>query len=270
MGDPAEDPGPTPSAVLRVSALRDVLFPVEWYALALADHFWCQWRLRAFLAQCERIGLSRQERLQVLDVGGGSGVLRRQLEAESRWVVDVTDLCLPALEEAPEGRGRKLYYDVREEQAAFLGVYDLVVLFDVLEHIEDPRSFLRSLLRHLKPGGLLAVNVPALPFLMSAYDRAAGHLRRYTGASLRQELAGLDASVLEVSSWGLSLVPLLAVRKGFTPRGGEADQVIRFGFRPPGRLAHAALRALMRAETAWLPRCPLGTSLLLAARRNPL
>lgn len=270
MAETVPDTCPSSSSVLRVSPLRDVLFPEEWYALALADHFWCQWRLKAFQAQCRRIGISQQEPLRVLDVGGGSGVLRCQLEATSRWVVDVTDLCLKALEQVPAGRGRKLYYDVREERAPYIGAYDLVVLFDVLEHIEDTKAFLRPLLRHLKPGGILAINVPALPFLMSAYDRAAGHFRRYTEATLRRELSGPDSTVLDVSHWGLSLIPLLAIRKGLTPRGEDADRVIRFGFRPPGRTAHAVLKGLMRMETSLLPRSPTGTSLLLAARRTPL
>jgi len=50
----------------------------------------------------------------------------------------------------------------------------------------------------LRPGGWLFVNVPALPALASAYDRAVGHLRRYTPASLR---AALDQPPIVLPAW---------------------------------------------------------------------
>ena len=148
-----------------------------------------------------------------------------------------------------------------------VGAYDAVLFFDVLEHIDGPVSFLAVLRRHLRPGGHLLVNVPAMRSLFSGYDVAAGHLRRYDAASLRAEIeqAGLD--VRDVRYWGLTLVPLLLLRKALL-RGRSGPEVIREGFQPPAAWAHRVLLGLMHAETALVARPVVGTSLLAAARRR--
>jgi len=241
-------------------------FPGEWYELASADHFWLQWRLRAALRQIDAVGLPRGAPLRALDVGGGMGVLRAQLEEHTAWVIDITDLHPRAVSGARRGRGRNLRYDVTEHRPDMLGAYDVVVLFDVLEHVDGPVPFLESLFRHLKDGGHLLVNVPALRALFSGYDVAAGHLRRYDRRSLAAEARPAGFAVRDVRFWGLSLVPLLLLRK-LLLAGRSGPEVIRAGFRPPRPWVNAALRALMRAETAVMSRPPLGTSVLLAARK---
>jgi SAM-dependent methyltransferase len=147
-----------------------------------------------------------------------------------------------------------------------VGAYDVVLLFDVLEHVEGPVSFVAALGRHLRPGGHLLVNVPAVRALFSGYDVAAGHLRRYETPSLRADLERGGLEVRDVRYWGLSLVPLLFLRKALL-RGRAGPEVIREGFEPPGALAHSVLLGLMHVETALLTRPLLGTSLLAAARR---
>ncbi|MCG6928240.1 MAG: class I SAM-dependent methyltransferase [Acidobacteria bacterium] len=248
-----------------ISEVRDSAFPDEWYEMGESSHFWVHWRFAAARRMVERIGLRRTEPLRVLDVGGGAGVLRGQLEEATRWTVDLTDVNQTALESAKAGRGRTLYYDVLQEEPELVGRYDVVCLFDVIEHVEHPRELLAASLRHLRPRGHLLLNVPALQWLFSAYDRAQGHVRRYDRASLVAEVGPLPCDVLDVRYWGMSLVPLLALRRlvvGENPGPGT----LKRGFTPPGVLANGVLHALMATETTLLSRPPLGTSALLAAR----
>ena len=56
-----------------------------------------------------------------------------------------------------------------------LRAYDLLLLMDVIEHVEDDLEFIRVSLEHLKPGGIIAINVPAHMKLYSRYDEVAGH-----------------------------------------------------------------------------------------------
>jgi len=249
-----------------ISSVGDAAFPDEWYHISRADHFWFQWRFVAALRQAGSIGMPLTKPLKVLEIGCGSGVLREQFEGATRWTIDATDLYLPALKVAKAGRGRTLYYDVLEERPGFVGEYDAVILFDVLEHIADTQGFLRSVIRHLVPGGHLLINVPASMALHSAYDVAAGHLRRYSRPSLKAEFEQLEFDVLDVRYWGLSLVPLLLARRVWL-RKADAE-TIRAGFEPPGPRLHAWLRALMRAETRSLTRPFAGSSVLLAGRRR--
>lgn len=249
-----------------ISSVGDATFPDEWYHISRADHFWFQWRFTAALRQAESIGMPLMKPLKVLEIGCGSGVLREQFEAATRWTIDATDLYLPALRAAKPGRGRTLCYNVLEERPGFVGEYDAVILFDVLEHIEDTKGFLRSVIRHLVPGGHLLINVPASEALHSAYDVAAGHLRRYSRPSLRAEFSQLGFDVIDVRYWGLCLVPLLLARRVWL-REPDAE-TIRAGFEPPSPALHAGLRALMRAETRWLTRPFAGSSVLLAGRQR--
>ena len=58
--------------------------------------------------------------------------------------------------------------------------FDLVLVLDVLEHIDDPVAFIDTQLRPLTaPGTAVLVGVPAHPRLFSDHDRALGHFRRY-------------------------------------------------------------------------------------------
>jgi 2-polyprenyl-3-methyl-5-hydroxy-6-metoxy-1,4-benzoquinol methylase len=257
------------AAIEYVSPVQAVAFPDEWYGLTSPDHFWFQWRLQAALAQVRGAGIATGEPLRALEVGSGGGVLRDQLEAATRWTVDITDLNLPALQAARKGRGRHLYYDILEESPGFVGAYDVLIAFDVIEHLDRTGPFVRSLLRHVKAGGHVLINVPACPGLFSAYDVAVGHRRRYRPDSLAAEFAETEAEVLDVRYWGLMLVPLLLARKLVLSWRAPDAATIRTGFRPPGPLAHGLLRSLMALEAALgLRHPPVGTSLLLAARKR--
>src|SRR5215475_3171635 len=61
---------------------------------------------------------------------------------------------------------------------------DTAVYINVLEHIEDDETELKTIFNALAPGGRILIFVPALPFLMSSMDRGLGHFRRYTLAAL--------------------------------------------------------------------------------------
>lgn len=62
--------------------------------------------------------------------------------------------------------------------------FDTILYIDVLEHIDDDRRELADASSRLSPGGRIVVLSPAHPWLFSAFDKAVGHHRRYTIASL--------------------------------------------------------------------------------------
>ncbi len=250
-----------------------VVLPFEgahWYDLADEQHPWMRWRAAEALDVLRRCGVPLERSLRALDVGGGIGTARGQLEAATAWTVDLGELDATALRQSRPGRGRTLHYDVTERRAELAGAYDVIVLFDVLEHIEHTAPFIDALLWHLKAGGHLLINVPALPRAQSRYDEAAGHVRRYTRATLPAELPG-DMDVLELRYWGMGLLPALFARKAWLETAGrrlDREAVLRRGFAAPGPIGSGLLRALMAAERR-APGAPAGTSLLLCARHRP-
>jgi SAM-dependent methyltransferase len=236
-----------------------------WYEISSPDHFWFEWRVQVIREVFAAASIPMEQPLRVLDVGCGVGVLKQQLEGMSQWTVDGADLNLESLERAARGgRGTLYYYDIRSRHHQLVHSYDLVLICDVLEHLEDPRGFLRAAIWHLKPGGHLLVNVPARPRLLGAYDRAVGHLRRYTVASLLDELPeGLREE--EIRGWGVLLLPVLAVRSLVFRGEGERERTIRRGM-APGRIADRLLRLAMSAEMKLPLRCRFGSSIAYLGR----
>ncbi|MEZ5665910.1 MAG: methyltransferase domain-containing protein [Alphaproteobacteria bacterium] len=257
------------AGIERLSPARAVSFDDSWYAAVDPGHFWMQWRFRVLRQVLDRLG-ARPAR--VLDVGGGHGVLRAQLEAALPCAVDIADVNAAALAACVPGRGRTLLYDATERRADLLGAYDAVLLFDVIEHVERPAALLAAAAAHLRPAGLLLVNVPALPGLYSAFDAAIGHHRRYTRASLRAAIAEAlgPAEVPVLRYWGAAMLPALAARRlvlGRRPAdAADRARLVRQGVSAPNRFVEAALRLMMRAETACRAAPPLGTSAMAAVR----
>ncbi|MHC4607583.1 MAG: class I SAM-dependent methyltransferase [Planctomycetota bacterium] len=239
--------------------------PECWYDLSSTAHFWFVWRFQAFLGLLADLEFDTASGARVLDIGCGSGLLRDQLESRTAWSIDGVDLNGTALAMARAGRGRFRAYDILDEQEDLVEAYDVVLLFDVLEHIPDTGPFVRAAVRHLRPGGAMFVNVPAGKSFFSNYDRAAGPLRRYDPESLAREVAPFGMDVREVRYWGLLLTLTLVLRKAFVRGDISETEVIERGFVPPGRIANRALRLAGSLETSLVHRPRLGSSLLMAA-----
>jgi SAM-dependent methyltransferase len=135
---------------------------------------------------------------------------------------------------------------------------DLVVAYDVLEHIPDDDRAVQEICRALRPGATALVAVPADPQLWSAHDDAVGHVRRYTRSTLVPllERNGLDVGAVE--SWNVLLRPVAAWHRR-NSTGSDQERmapVLNFG-----------LRAVVATER-YLPVKSLpGVSLLVRARR---
>src|SRR6185295_9082658 len=143
----------------------------------------------------------------------------------------------PALAKVGPSRGRTLLYNIEDRLEGLKEKYDVVFLFDVLEHIQDPGRFLKAALWHLKPGGSIVINVPALQSLYSRYDQLIGHFLRYDAVSLRRLLES-DASGLEVVDmryWGLSLVPVAWLRKIVLWKTQTPQHAVAAGFETPAK-----------------------------------
>jgi 2-polyprenyl-3-methyl-5-hydroxy-6-metoxy-1,4-benzoquinol methylase len=250
------------SQIETLSQPQAVSMGDEWFEFANADHFWMQWRHRVLLRAIKCAGTPLR---RALDIGCGNGVARDTLEHDLGIPVDGCDLNPTALKMAKPGKGKLFIYNILDQEPSLLGSYDAVFLLDVLEHIDDDLGFLRAALRHLRPGGLVVVNVPASMLFFSDYDRVAGHLRRYTAASLTTLLRQSGAEGETIQRWGLSMVPLLLARKVML-RGATTAGAIRTGFVPPNEISRLLLQGMKNIETALPFSMPFGTSILAWSR----
>src|ERR1700742_2057474 len=195
-----------PTHVEILSPAAEIAFPDQWYEIMDERHFWMKWRTRAFLRQCRALSISTDTPSSVLEIGCGLGVLREMLETATKWTVDAMDLNAGALFHSAPGRGRTALYNIHDRAPELAAKYDAVILFDVIEHIDDPVSFMSSALYHLKPGGYVFINVPALQSLYSKFDAAVGHCRRYNKGTLEAELAKAGVFRVDDRYWGLTML----------------------------------------------------------------
>jgi len=255
--------------VEMISKPSDSKFESSWYEIATETHFWLHWRLGAMMTQLKDLQLPLEKQLRVLDIGCGCGVLRTQIENKTNWTVDGADVNIEALRQAESGRGKLMFYDVLEQRRSLMQVYDIAILYDVLEHIRDPKPFVSSVLGHIKSGGRILVNVPALHQFYSAYDRAMGHIRRYSKKRLWGEFNGFPVAIEDMRFWGFGLLPFLAVRTLLMQlKARSNNRIVELGFKPPNPLADKAFMAMMRIELMLMRKPALGTSLLMVGRKQ--
>jgi SAM-dependent methyltransferase len=117
----------------------------------------------------------------LLDAGAGDGWFARQLVARHR---ELSVTCFDP------GYGDDLYKRlppvdrVSYSASQPTGPFDVLVLLDVLEHVENDAELLDSLCETVRPGGHVLVSVPAWPKLFSRHDVALRHHRRYAPRDL--------------------------------------------------------------------------------------
>ena len=172
-------------------------------------HFWFRARNRAIAAVVESLVADLPDGYRVLEAGCGTGnVLRVLDQACRRGVVAGMDLHAEGLVFA---RGRTRRPLVRADMAAppFRPGFDLIGMFDVLEHLDDDRRALGDLHALLAPGGRLLLTVPAHPALWSYFDEESGHRRRYRAAELREKLAAAGYRVEYFTPYMAAILPLM-------------------------------------------------------------
>jgi SAM-dependent methyltransferase len=141
----------------------------------------------------------------------------------------------------------------------------VVMLTDVIEHLDDEEPCLRAARRLLAPGGALVVTVPACPFLWGPSDEVSQHKRRYMEDSLRAVIAPLF-SIERTTYFNTFLFG--AVAAGRLLERVLARPGIEGASAPPWPV-NSVLRSIFEAEAPLLPRVhlPIGVSLLCVARK---
>ncbi|MFL5560251.1 MAG: class I SAM-dependent methyltransferase [Gemmatimonadaceae bacterium] len=175
-----------------------------------------------------------------LDIGAGTGAFLRALgPGWSRCAVEGSETTRAILRQS----GITVFADLAEAAARSLHSFQLVTLFQVLEHIADFRTVLSRCRELIAPGGTLVITVPdcdamlAQPSLTGEHDMPPNHVGKWTARSLALalEAAGFEAthSVFEPSSW----------KQTTTHIYGR----VRTDGQKPGTLAAAAYRIRRRA-----------------------
>jgi 2-polyprenyl-3-methyl-5-hydroxy-6-metoxy-1,4-benzoquinol methylase len=201
-------------------------------------------------------------RLQICELGCGTGGNLAAV-ADRHDVVGVE--CSPhALEYARRRLGHRvrrgsLPHNIDLPPESF----DVVLLTDVLEHIEDDTRSARTALQLLRPGGIVVATVPAYQWLYSPRDAHHHHFRRYSKRRFRELWIDRGAEILLLSHYNTILFPAAAAARLASKWLPTCKQ--------PGDLAipptplNGFLARIMRSESNLLGRLPLPFGLSLVA-----
>jgi SAM-dependent methyltransferase len=219
-------------------------------------------RYRRWLAALARPYLGEHP----IEVGSGTGdyALEWARDVARFTVTEAEESRLATLDDRFAGHAvietRRLMLGADIGSPAPSGVHSAAVAFNVLEHIPDDVAALRAMADLVRPGGAVVLIVPAFPSAMSRFDRAIGHQRRYTRASLGGALreAGLAVQRLRyVNPVGLLAWYVMVKGLDRTPSNGPALRVY-------DRVVVPIARALDRVPV------PFGQSVFAVARRPEL
>jgi 2-polyprenyl-3-methyl-5-hydroxy-6-metoxy-1,4-benzoquinol methylase len=139
------------------------IYPSNYYAYAGTGGAGVAVRIKEWLDRRSFGGVLRQiggDRLAALDVGGGAGWLLTTLQGLDPRVTEthVVDLD-PRAGDKARALGHR-YHEGRIEDFTPPRTFDLIMLLNLIEHVDDPRGVLCKLRDCLAPGGLVLVKTP--------------------------------------------------------------------------------------------------------------
>lgn len=229
------------------------------YSELYRKHWW--WRAREeTILEVLRRRFGSKANLHILDVGCGDGLFFDRLQefGDVEGVEPAGELVDPNGPHRP-----KIAVAPFDETFCPGKQYSLILMLDVIEHVDQPASALRHARTLLEPGGLLVITVPAFPVLWTNHDVLNQHRTRFTKPRLcelaeQARLRILDARYL--FGWMFPAKLLLKAKEEITGTKPDIPRV-------PGPWWNHFLLRLARAENRLALRVafPVGSSLLVLA-----
>jgi SAM-dependent methyltransferase len=238
-------------------------------------HFWFRARNQILACLVKQIALNWPSGYRVLEIGCGIGTVLRMLEKVcDRGRVFGMDLLPEGLKFARRQTSSPLVQG-DTSLPPFKERFELICLFDVLEHLEGDLQSLRNLKSLLEEKGVLLLTVPAHQSLWSYADEVSCHFRRYAPAGLEKTIAEAGYRVFYCSEFMMGLYPLLWLGRWFSGLGlklrggGEKSKkdLARAELRPIP-VVNELLTCFLAQEARLIARrirLPLGTSILAVA-----
>lgn len=150
------------------------------YPPGIENHYWNHCRNRIIYDVLKNHSLDKKN---ILEIGCGKGIVveylvKKKLRAEGCELAPVTvnhhlkDIIFTGTDalHLPENKRNHI---------------DVILLLDVIEHIEKPETFLQQIVSAFPNATHFLVTVPACPELWSNYDEFNGHFRRYDPKMLK-------------------------------------------------------------------------------------
>lgn len=229
-------------------------------------HWWFCGRREIINWLGEHFVWRKHEKLKILALGCGTGA---ELDFLSKlgdvtgvdYSMEAVSFCKKSFHNVIQGNAEKLSFPDES--------FDLVVAFDVLEHINDDRKAVSEINRVLKKNGLFYMTVPAFQFLWSYNDEINHHQRRYTKKSLLKLFDGLDFRIIKISYFNMLFFPLVFAARRFN-KFFKRRVVSDGDIKKTNRFLNFVLRKIFAFERYILTRLnlPFGVSLICIVQKG--
>jgi SAM-dependent methyltransferase len=201
----------------------------------------------------------------ILDLGTGTGYFLSKLNFTHRFGID------NYVYKSSYNNFKFIQADINQLPLKEKSI-DLLLLIDVLEHMQDDKRIVKDCLRVLKTNGKLLIFVPALQILWSDLDRIGMHFRRYNAGKFKKLLTEIDIPhrIIKSSYVNFFLFPLIflirstqAVLKKFR------KNMLTHDLEQPNKFINNALRLIFSSERFFLRvlNFPIGVSYVCIIER---
>lgn len=209
---------------------------------------------------------------RILDIGCSTGLFLAEMQ-QAGWHCTGIEINAAAAGYARERFGLPVHTQALEEVAFPAAHFDVVTMWDVLEHVYDPVATVQEIRRILAPGGMVVAIVPNLHSLeRRVFDTAwvgydcPRHLSVFDQATLRRlfETNGFETQVLRCGYGGYYALAISVeywLKQNRAPRRLET-LIRRLMYFPGVRLPFEPIFAL-------LDRLGIGNELLFIGQSKP-
>lgn len=194
----------------------------------------------------------------ILELGVGTGNFLSKLKFANKFGID-------------SYRHQKYYNDFTFIQADINklplkeSTVDLLLLIDVLEHVEDDAKVIANCLRILKKNGKLFIFAPALQMLWSDLDEIGMHFRRYTIKTIEKLIknTSVEHKVVKKSYINFLLFPYILIARIMQ---GTLKKIIKdydsSSLRQPNKIINGIFKFIFSSEAFFLKfvNFPVGVS----------
>lgn len=245
-----------------MSKKKEEVFSASQYESMYPDgcenHFWNLFRNWVIYKNLAKMAFG-----QILEIGCGRGFTVNYLRDKGMDACgcELSKYADPFCNEvAPYIKTNCDFTEVPEEEREQITT---VLLVDVLEHIEDPKSFICSVVDTFPNLKNMLIVVPACMELWSAHDEYTGHYTRYSMESFSQLIQNISLRNLKINGMRYffhSLYPAIMVLKSKSgSRSSEVAEVKKFW----SKIFHNVVYIFFKCEYYLLSKKIKGSSLLI-------
>lgn len=244
-------------------------FHDELYAIE-DDYWWFKSKRAVLIKILKKLIKNSNSRSYLLDAGCGTGAILKETE---RFMTGIgVEKYFEAIKFCKQRGLNKLVTAELEYLPFRNNKFDVVLVIDILEHVNDDFKVLKELHRVTKNGCSLIIHVPAYMFFWSDHDVAVGHKRRYTTRNLVKLLEKINFKV-KIIQHRLCMFFLLGFARKIYIKFRKLltkDQSIK-SYRPRvGKLINTILYTLVKFEDSILDFIPMpfGLSILCVVQKE--